>query len=352
MENLKQKITKEIIEIALKFFESAEMVEHLRNHFDTYSLIWKVTRIIAGSRASFEDKLDALRVIRDKVAEYENNTGKIFQVRVSGRVDIAELDKLINAGEFALNEITENIPVGTVFLLGSYFLNKIDDATFDWDLSVPFMTFESAKNRLLKEIEMYHKESGDNDADWKSYTISKWIPATNGEMLNVLTWHISNEGIIWFADINEKFDERLRQLAYDCEPLSNDSHHELSWLTVPYEPGDIITIDCRPSWEIIHAVIPEIIADGKDCCGIQAIHFTEDGELFQSALKHDLIIFEKYPPMFTCMYRLEKFTGELPEWEAPLKRVSEMLKADPSLGLLNNEGEFLSRTNFNERLKN
>ena len=337
----------EIIETALQFMESAEMTEHLRKEkswFDGWRRLMRASSIITGSRASLEDKLAALRLIAQKYAEIESESGNAQNMSDDDAKEaLAELDKLIEAAEFMLRETTEKTPAGTIFLLRSLYLTKDDlTTTDDWEDCVPFASFDAAKSRLLREAQTFRETCGEA-VDYKSYTISKWVHTQDDAMRRVITWYLSSEGLIWFADINDHFDERLKQLADDGRDL-DDLNHELSWLTVPYVPGDIVTIDCRPTHEISHAVIAEIHEGGQDCCGIQVIYMTKGGELEQTALKHD--INRGHYTLFTCMYRLEKYTGELPSWEAPLKKVSEMLKSDPSLGVENAEGDFFSRTGF------
>ena len=316
------------------------MTEHLRKEGLT---IYCAIHIISASRASLEDKVAALRLVSSKLTEIKNT----FDEREQEQAD--KLERLIKVADFALMQTKENNPPGTVFLLGSFILGEMDDATDDFDGDVPFITFEAAKSRLLKESKLYY-EKYQEDWDWKRYTISKWIPAPNGEMLNILTWYLSNEGVIWFVGINKDFDENLKQLAEDGYDLNiNSRFQSLLWFTIPFEPGDIVTIDCRPSHMEYNAVIAEI--GGRDSCGTQAIYFTEGGELMQLSL--NLVSqCRHWPPLFSCLYRLEKFSGELSPWEAPLKKVSEILKRDPTIGISNGEGDFLSRTRFTESLRN
>jgi hypothetical protein len=296
--------------------------------------------MVTRSRASIEDKIAALRLFSDKVTDIKDTLEELEQEAAN------KLDGLIKSADFAISEITVNVPVGTVFLLTGYFEKE-------WKLSIPFTDFEAARRFLKKGIKdpWVWSDRAIERTDLWAFTIEKWVPTSDGETQNIVTWHLGHEGIIWFADINEEIDH-LKQLAEDGEFLSVSNHYwnTLSLLTVPYKPGDIVTIDYRPEQDVYYAVIAEIndINDGRDCCSIQVIYFAKDGELRQESLKHDLVAI----PMFTCMYRLERFTGELPSCEAPLKKVSEILKRDPSLGVSDYEGDFFSRTRFTDNLKN
>jgi hypothetical protein len=73
-----------------------------------------------------------------------------------------------------------------------------------------------------------------------------------------------------------------------------------------------------------------------DCCGIQAIYLSAEGKLESGALKHNRASVKDFP-MFTCLLRLSKFEGDLPFWEIPLAKVSEELKRNPELGILDIE---------------
>jgi hypothetical protein len=132
---------------------------------------------------------------------------------------------------------------------------------------------------------------------------------------------VSDEGVIWFADINDKFSEELKQLSEGAGRYNSGGvDHSITAIGTPFRTGDIVTIDHRPSHLLSHALISCIIQDGYDCCGIQAAYLDEDGELRESSLKHDI---GRVFPLFSCMLRLKKHTGELPGDEALLNTLRE-----------------------------
>ena len=347
----KVEISKEIREIALKFIESPEMIDYLRE--DKLSM-YDVIEIILYSRASLQDKLISLKPVYAELAEY--NAAQIDVPtanerdawrRESYREDEVKLDKLIKMVEFAVNEITENTPSGTVFILDGNLCGERDSATDNWDC-LPYTILEAAIKGITEQTKKYrifYGDSGDRDSEdinCRSYFIGKWLPCTGGEMKNVVTWLVSDEGVVWFAEINENFNEDLKQLTEDANYDLGWGDHSITRIGIPFKTGDIVTIDNRPTSPICHAVISSSPEDRwkYDCCGIQAIYFNEDGELYQSSLKHDLLGRGFGFPMFSCMYRLSKFTGKLPEEEAVLMVVSEKLKQNPELA---NDDEFLKR---------
>ena len=55
-------------------------------------------------------------------------------------------------------------------------------------------------------------------------------------------------------------------------------------LSVPYQPGDVLFIDCRPyAPGAFYCRLKEV---GDDCCGIQCEYVNSEGEIETGALKH------------------------------------------------------------------
>ena len=319
-----------MIDIILPFIESEEMREYLRSELSEVSL-YQAINVITASRASLEDKGSALRRVADEIEAVKDTLDED---------DVNILYCLIRAADFSLNEITENIPAGTIFLLTVYFIGK-------WQFSIPFMSFESACQYLLKvkEEDDFHSEEYD---EFVVCEIEKWVPVSGGELQLRVSWTLSHEGVIWFTNINYKADSYLEELSAEARGLESylRSNQEIAWLPIPFKVGDIVTVDCQPERGAFHAVITDI-GDNRDCCAVQAVYMTEDGEMKIGALKHDFF----YTPIFTCLLRIKKFEGEINEAnEAPLQKASEMLKQDPSLGLLDEE-EFFGRMGFKKSLK-
>ena len=279
------------------------MAEYLRN-VGGISL-YGVLRIITASRSSLEDKIAALRLVSDKL------TPIVDTLDEEEREHANEIGHLITAATFAINETTENIPAGTVFILSSYLADRLEEYT-------PCTNFEAARRLLFK-----HAEINDYEQDLCNYEIEKWIPASDGEMQNTIVWYLGHEGTIWLSEIKSGIDNDLIELAgFYLDGWGN----EITTLPVPFRPGDIVTVDCRPHNDICHAVIMEL-GDNRDCCAVQAIHIDKKWGIRQAALKHDL----HNAPMFSCMFRLAKFTGELPKHEAALSIISEAIKLNPSI---------------------
>ena len=323
-------IRAEIREIALKFMESPEMVEFMRKK-DNLSVLGSIYMIM-GSRAPLEDKVSAIRLVSDKLKESENASENWTQQYIQLR--ITECDTIIKIVEFAFNEMVDNNPAGTIFILTEHsVVNNIDvnPAVF------PFTTFEAAKCGLIKKADVWWgKESDDRQYNW--YHINKWIPASNGEMQHIVEWKLSHEGVILEAHGHYVLDD----ISLDSYVTYCDYLEGFTSLCVPYKSGDIITVDCRPARKISHAVIAEnnnkLNYDGK-----RLIYLTSDGELKSSDIRGHLTEYN----MFSGSYRLEKFTGELPDCEAVLKKISEEIKRNPAIGREDNVDEYLKECRDN-----
>lgn len=116
----------------------------------------------------------------------------------------------------------------------------------------------------------------------------------------------------------------------------------LSGLPLPFEPGNIVTIDCRPYMDVFHAVISDI-GDNEDCCAVQAIFVGQNGLLDITAMKHNT--FTSGSPSYpSCLYRAEKYTDQLPRRERPLLTISRAIRENPECGI--SFGDRINNSNF------
>lgn len=329
-------ISDEIREIALKFIESPEMVDHLR---EDKLYINDIIEIILYSRAPLEDKFIALQPVYAELVKYNaaqaatpvTNKDNEWHKEYYWEEEV-RLNKVIQLIDFALKEIIENTPPGTVFLLDGYLLNIRDSATYDWD-SVPYSTFEAARQGLIEQTKKYRIDYDEDydEVSCKFYTIMKWLPGDHGEMKNIVTWIVSDEGVVWFAEPNEDYNDDLKSLTKKVFYHVGWIDHSITHISIPFKQGDIVIIDNRPAYPVCHAVIASS-PDERYESGAQAIYLNKYGLLDYSSLKYDLMGRDICCPLFSCMLRLAKFTGELPAEEAVLHSISKALKANPALG--------------------
>lgn len=102
-------------------------------------------------------------------------------------------------------------------------------------------------------------------------------------------------------------------------------------LPVPYQPGDILSVDCQPYTRSAYCLILEV---GDDCCGVQCLFRDKAGRLQAGAFKHGHYLEGAYDKRqyLSPLYRAEPYTGPLPEEYAYLEPISQRLKKDPDYG--------------------
>lgn len=102
-------------------------------------------------------------------------------------------------------------------------------------------------------------------------------------------------------------------------------------LPVPYRPGDILSVDCRPYTRGAYCLILEV---GDDCCGVQCLFRDKAGRLRTGAFKHGHYLEGAYDKRqyLSPLYRAEPYAGQLPEEYAFLEPLARKLRDDPDYG--------------------
>ena len=161
----------------------------------------------------------------------------------------------------------------------------------------------------------------------------------------IVEWHLNTLGDVCFAHINGNLNlvdkESLR--IFDSYTVCRGLPYN-----IPYQVGDIITVDCRPKLEISHAVIAEI-GNQSDCCGVQVVYLYE-GKFDVSPLSYCLEHPARFPRyyVFPGFHRLTKFAGDLSlHKDAILMKISKALKENPSLGKNGNIQRYLEEFSLN-----
>lgn len=311
-------------ELALKFMESEEMCECFRNTLFSEK---KTTRadsdvcqdIIIGSRSNIEDKLAALKKLPPTKETFD----------------------LINIAETAMSELktAEN----SVYLTTLHFPYGTG-TTETWEERKPFLSFELVMRYIQRETaeqcELY-EESLEQCMERIWYEVEEFIPDDNGELLHKITWTLNAKGEILFFERSNDLKKRfLHQDGNDDWGTWLDWEGSGFWEypPVPFDFGDIITIDMRPFYEAFHGVIVRL-GDNRDGCAVACIYCDEDGNLYCSTLKHNM---HKDLSRISPLYRAETYAGELPENEQALKMSSAAIKKIPSVNADKN-GEYVWR---------
>lgn len=208
--------------------------------------------------------------------------------------------------EAALFELT--LRPGEIFTLtDAWYDNDIREQKTGFD--APYLSFGSVIAHIREELE----ESGDEYNDLQWYVLEKWIPAGNQELKKTYTYWLIKDQVMYFC--NERRQDSL---------LADPN------LPVPFQVGDMLTIDCRPFAPVKRALLLEL-GDNRDCCCLQALCLDEKtGSWIIGAVKHRSL-FGQYP-LYTPIYRLSRFAGELSPEEQPLLSVQKAIGEEESKG--------------------
>ena len=145
-------------------------------------------------------------------------------------------------------------------------------------------------------------------------------------MVEYCTWILNSTGEIWyFKYANSTYKPE------DWQDLFDYGGDHL-YIPVPFQPGDIITADCRPFAKERHVLILEI--GDHDCCGLQCLFIYPNGKMAMAAFKHNSFLRRSFleGSHISGLYRATCYQGDLKSDEAPLSSISNAIKANPILG--------------------
>lgn len=175
-------------------------------------------------------------------------------------------------------------------------------------LASPCTSMDAVFASIRDTNEMYalngvETEPDEDDLEW--YEIEKCEPMKNGRMKKTYRYYMIGDELMYFD--KNRFD--------GDEMLPHSDRRFSSGMTdpdfpIPFETGDIVTLDCRPFAPVMHALL--LAVDNADCCGVRMLHRDKNGLWHNSALKHKHG-WGRYTPLLSPLYRLEKYEGELPE---------------------------------------
>jgi len=179
-----------VMEEALRFIESPEIADYLLN---TEPLrLFEYCDIIAGARASLEEKAAALRRVSLKCEPDE----------------YCDPGKMAESALAALDE-TRNGPPGTVFLLTELFRRGRRSYRTGGERTTLFTSFDAALNSLRGQKTKYGL---DDIRDRLWFYIEKWVPDENGAMRSDISWNLDEGGKIWFFDVDHDVEEPYKTL--------------------------------------------------------------------------------------------------------------------------------------------
>ena len=244
------------MDIITEFIRSPEMREHLNK---TPLPLWELTELIINAPETLEKKKEALKQL---LSECADNIKKTL------------LQKYILEIQAALDALVAR--PGEVFNLIECWY---DDETLCEKKSsaIPFTSYEAVFDYI--HLMIVEEQWNDDTTCWT--IIEKWVPTENGNMMLTYVYTLINDMIVGFKNYYErKMEKPYRWVTQSY--LDADLN-----LPIPFKPGDIVALDCRPFAPVKPALLLEV---SDDCCGVQML-FEHDGMLNMdvydtAALKH------------------------------------------------------------------
>ncbi len=274
------------------FIESEDMKNYLIENAEKLSK-HQILDMIGYARKSFEEKYKALKAL----AKFENDENLNGEQTFKSAMEEAE---------YVIQSMT--VDKDEMLLLTRW---TFDEGNHSASIvfTEPYTSFEKAIQRMK---ELYISE----EMIW--YELEKY-QLNGNEYEKTFEYIADNTGLIWSAE----YAESVHLDFCGCSDLN---------LPVPFEPGDIISIDCRPYANVKNAVILRI-DDNHDCCSVQCASVsTFNGEIIIGALKHPHLIFEKHIGI-SPLYSAKICKGTLRDNEKILEYISNYVNGDETKGI-------------------
>lgn len=297
------------LKASLAFLESEEMQDYLLKELPgDYNMQRYCTQIVAYAPAPIERKLPVLEQIA-------RENGPAPDGRDFWKNDAA---RFVQSCRTALEE-RYSTPAGAMFHLQDYRYSK-NGPLFD---HAYFTDFDAALSCPQKQDPEFFE---DTSLEGLSYSITKYIPNGQGQLTEHCTWYLNGSLELWYFDYGDDWPGKYR----DREPLF-DYLGDSPNLPVPFQPGDIVSVDCLPYAKPRRVLILEV-GDNRDCCCLQALSIRKKGRMEMGALKHNDFLRGKEHSHISGLYRARRWNGELPAREYPFAFLSPLIHARPALG--------------------
>ena len=284
------------IKIIKRYIESMQMRDYLVSIVDRLQK-WQIIELICGARAEIKDKIESLLELTEfETDDEKKDEDSAYNTAKTGKRLLDEL--VLKQGEVLLN------------MEYGYDDEKAEEKIWG---AAPHFSVKSVIKYVNEEYEELDEQEKQDALYW--YRLEKYAPNNDIELDWRYYYTVVPNGEIWYARDLEKDESR-----------SFDDSQDLN-LPVPFEIGDMITIDCRPFAPVKRGVILEK-GDNWGCCSVQCAWITEKGKIRTGALKHSTLFDDKSFVGVSPLYRAEIFDGELPQKEQPLKEISKFVYRD------------------------
>ncbi len=274
------------------YIESKEMRDYLLNNISELS-DRQLADIICGGRKPLSKKCEDLKCL----AEIANDE-YISEAYTEAADAIADLS--LNSGEvFLVTEKGYASDISAERIYGS----------------APAISLKQVSATVKEDMDDCTDEENQNRTDW--YELEKYVSDTSDNLAWKYVYTIAPSNEIWFYNnIQEKTLHRYLNSGSDL------------YLPIPFEIGDILTIDCRPFRPVKHAVLLE---KGSSCCSVTCAWISNEGYIKVGSLMHNSLFDDCNVPI-SALYRLEKFEKRPCFDERALKDISEVIKGKAQKG--------------------
>ena len=316
-------------EILRVFMPSREMREHLmKKKIRRY----QVMELMLGAPVSLETKAeycqklmcrdDPFHAALDEITGYLS--GSDYETETKIEMLKWHFEQSFTAHylsiQNALNEL--ELKSGEIFLLREAWYDEDFLEDNESRSSLPLLSLDAALRYIRGEM---REESWNEDTEcWTK--LEKWGPGENGEMEHLYTYYLIRDEIILYDRVVRDSNEHWLWHTDYCDYAA--SHYDLN-LPIPFQPGDIVEVNCLPFAPVKHVLLLEV---GSDCCGVSALFRREDGKWDTGALKHGHC-WHSYRPMLSPLYRIKSHNKEaLFRDESPLWKVQAYIAGDAEKG--------------------
>lgn len=286
-----EKVLEEIIR---NIFVSEDMQQYLRRNIKNLKK-WQIIEMVCGAPISLSKK----RRIFKELSEYECVENEEQIDEETFRYYFHEIDK-------AFDELCVYGDQNGILLLNEYV--RFGEDVYFSD-SVPFTNY----GKLVEHLESCRDE-WESKQDFVYYIIDKYAVNINGNFEETYSFVFLNGELTYFGYFVENF--------YKSEFWGS---RDLN-LPVPWKLGDIITIPVTPFSEKRTALILEI-GDNWDCCSVQVMYVTEDGDIEEGALKHADQLHDGKKLLISPLYSAKKYTEKLTGKNELLRNIQFVLKS-------------------------
>lgn len=288
-------------DIFREIFPSQEMAEYLSTQQLSAE---KIAEAVRGAPISLIRKRELLYILAE---DYEET---LYREQAN------EIDRAIQELE---------AKPGELFYIQSLWMDRESWDTDRYGMA-PYLTIERSLQGIREEEDV---EEVDGDSlCW--YAIEKWCPDGEGNLHNPITYFVVDDMLCYFQKGHA--GTRIWESYFESTDLN---------LPVPFQPGDIVEIDCRPFAPVTRVAILEV-GDNHDCCSLWALFPCGDGQWGQGAVKHAHVYSHCLRPALSPLYRIVHCQGSLSEAEQILFQISQYLQGDEERGRA--LGDFLHET--------